>query len=164
MPEAKSILRNFASPTDIVIARSNVPQSQLADSIFDQPLSLLALYDEEDLINLSATPLRPNANEHLTNGSSSGGSPKKCSPVQPTVIRIGEDSMPTSQNYPEFRSIVQLQENPPRRLLPKMPSTLSRTANLLSHSEHHRGDPMSLINPEPFCTLPRNRNSGNKGQ
>ena len=105
MPEAKSILRNFASPTDIVIARSNVPQSQLADSIFDQPLSLLALYDEEDLINLSATPLRPNANELLTagGGSSSGGSPKKCSPVQPTVIRIGEDSMPTSQNYSEFR-------------------------------------------------------------
>ena len=40
-------------------------------------------------------------------------------------------------------------------------------ANLLGHSseQHHRGggDPMSLINPEPFCTLPRNRNSGNKG-
>ena len=53
---------------------------------------------------------------------------------------------------------MQLQENPPRRLLPKMPSTLSRTANLLSHSEHHRGDPMSLINPEPFCKfIPRNQ-------
>ena len=50
---------------------------------------------------------------------------------------------------------MQLQENPPRRLLPKMPTTLSRTANLLSHDR----DPMSLVNPEPFCTLPRNRSS-----
>ena len=50
---------------------------------------------------------------------------------------------------------MQLQENPPRRLLPKMPTTLSRTANLLSHDR----DPISLVNPEPFCTLPRNRSS-----
>ena len=115
MPEAKSILRkDFASPTDIVIARSNVPQSQLADSIFDQPLSLLALYDEEDLINLSATPLRPNANEVSTSsdrtgsglnrtGSGSAGGPKKCSPVQPTVIRIGEDLTTSPFGGPEFR-------------------------------------------------------------
>ena len=88
----------------------------MADSIFDQPLSLLALYDEEDLINLSATPLRPNANELIsgsdsdrTSGSSSdrtgsgAGGPKKCSPVQPTVIRIGEDSMTSPFGGPEFR-------------------------------------------------------------
>ena len=87
----------------------------MADSIFDQPLSLLALYDEEDLINLSATPLRPNANE-LISGSDSdrtgssgsdrtglGAGPKKCSPVQPTVIRIGEDSMTSPFGGPEFR-------------------------------------------------------------
>ena len=98
MPEAKSILRNFASPMDIVIARSNFASASQTkpnfDSLIDQPLSLLAHYDEEDLINLSATPLRPNANDLLTGNHT----------VQPTVIRIGDDMTPGShQIHQDFR-------------------------------------------------------------
>ena len=67
MPEAKSILQNciLQSAMDIVIARSfngkiikNNPSLQF-NEIIDQPLSLLAHHDEQDLINLSSTPLRP---------------------------------------------------------------------------------------------------------
>ena len=174
MPEAKSILRNFASPMDIVIARSNFASASQTkpnfDSLIDQPLSLLAHYDEEDLINLSATPLRPNMSSPKaapTQGPSCG----PASLIAPTVIRIGDGDSHYSSSH-EFRSIVQLSQqenmNPPtsaRRLLPKMPTTLSRTANLLNNHEPLRGsgDPMSLINPEPFCTLPRNRGNNSKG-
>ena len=71
MPEAKNILQNciLQSAMDIVIARgSSGPggASGLAKNlvkslseIIDQPLSLLAHHDEQDLINLSSTPLRP---------------------------------------------------------------------------------------------------------
>ena len=57
-------------------------------------IELLAHYDEEDLINLSATPLRPNANDLLTGNHT----------VQPTVIRIGDDLTPGShQIHQDFR-------------------------------------------------------------
>ena len=57
-------------------------------------IELLAHYDEEDLINLSATPLRPNANDLLTGNHT----------VQPTVIRIGDDMTPGShQIHQDFR-------------------------------------------------------------
>ena len=171
MPEAKSILRNFASPMDIVIARSNFAANTQKgpnfDSIIDQPLSLLAHYDEEDLINLSATPLRPNmSSPKATPTQQPPHAPSgPASLVAPTVIRIGDGDSHYASSH-EFRSIVQLSQNqennpPARRLLPKMPTTLSRTANLLNnHEVGGRGDPMSLINPEPFCTLPRNKSKG----
>lgn len=91
MPEAKSILQNCIHSTlDIVVARSKFTINQ---ELIDTPLSLLALHDEQDLINLSSTPL-------------------KCDEVvQPTVIRIGN-------NDNLFRSIVDVS---PRRILPKMP-------------------------------------------
>ena len=75
MPEAKNILQNciLQSAMDIVIARcgssggpggatSGLANKNLVKSlseIIDQPLSLLAHHDEQDLINLSSTPLRP---------------------------------------------------------------------------------------------------------
>ena len=80
MPEAQTILQNclyscgHQAAMDIVIARSSNSQ-MIKNEIIDQPLSLLAHYDEQDLINLSSLPLRP-SNEDLG--------------VQPTVIRIGK--------------------------------------------------------------------------
>ena len=80
MPEAQTILQNclyscgHQAAMDIVIARSSNSQ-MIKNEIIDQPLSLLAHYDEQDLINLSSLPLRP-LNEDLV--------------VQPTVIRIGK--------------------------------------------------------------------------
>ena len=67
MPEAKNILQNciLQSAMDIVIARGSnfgAKTQNLVKSlseIIDQPLSLLAHHDEQDLINLSSTPLRP---------------------------------------------------------------------------------------------------------
>ena len=64
MPEAKSILQNciLQSAMDIVIARSfngKIIKPVQFSEIIDQPLSLLAHHDEQDLINLSSTPLRP---------------------------------------------------------------------------------------------------------
>ena len=72
MPEAKNILQNCIlgqSAMDIVIARcsTNLTTSgggkkfvkSMFSEIIDQPLSLLAHHDEQDLINLSFTPLRP---------------------------------------------------------------------------------------------------------
>lgn len=80
MPEAQSILQNCLyscgqQNVDIVIARSSSNSQMIKNEIIDQPLSLLAHYDEQDLINLSSLPLRP-LNEDLG--------------VQPTVIRIGK--------------------------------------------------------------------------
>ena len=52
---------------------STVEEQSIVDSDDvdnQQPLSLLALHDEEDLINLSSTPLRPtttNTNNYSTN-------------------------------------------------------------------------------------------------
>ena len=62
---------------DIVIARgSGGGASGLAKNlvkslseIIDQPLSLLAHHDEQDLINLSSTPLRPDADGPQNNGN-----------------------------------------------------------------------------------------------
>ena len=71
MPEAKNILQNciLQSAMDIVIARGSGPGGasglvaknlvKSLSEIIDQPLSLLAHHDEQDLINLSSTPLRP---------------------------------------------------------------------------------------------------------
>ena len=69
MPEAKNILQNCIlgqSAMDIVIARCSTSASggkkivkSMFNEIIDQPLSLLAHHDEQDLINLSFTPLRP---------------------------------------------------------------------------------------------------------
>ena len=72
MPEAKNILQNCIlgqSAMDIVIARCSTSAGtsgggkkfvkSMFSEIIDQPLSLLAHHDEQDLINLSFTPLRP---------------------------------------------------------------------------------------------------------
>ena len=78
MPEAKNILQNciLQSAMDIVIARGSGGASGLAKNlvkslseIIDQPLSLLAHHDEQDLINLSSTPLRPDADGPENNGN-----------------------------------------------------------------------------------------------
>ena len=95
MPEAQTILQNclyscgHQAAMDIVIARSSNSQ-MIKNEIIDQPLSLLAHYDEQDLINLSSLPLRP-LNEDLV--------------VQPTVIRIG-NFFPISIFFPRFSIFV----------------------------------------------------------
>ena len=144
MPEAQSILQNCVytgCAMDIVIARPP-PMFQLNFEIIDQPLSLLAHHDEQDLINLSIYPLRPA-------GPCSEQSENTL--VQPTVIRIGEAE-------DDFRSIVDIQ---PRRLLPKMPQpqkpqqsdfcTLPRKPRVASnqrtepHRDFHSGPPPTFL-------------------
>ena len=54
----------FLFPLVTVIARCSTSGSKkfvksMFNEIIDQPLSLLAHHDEQDLINLSFTPLRP---------------------------------------------------------------------------------------------------------
>ena len=120
MAEAKSILRSTSrlvdTDIDIVIARSSAPPTAIHGAkpgspssstaaanghAHAQPLSLLAHHDEQDLINLSDTPLRPGAvTEDLK--------------VTPTVIRIGGGSGGSSGRGSSV-------EKP--RLLPKMPPT-----------------------------------------
>ena len=102
---AKTILQNCLGLTastagtsmamDIVIARSSKFKSIIiSDEIIDQPLSLLAHHDEEDLINLSATPLRPEDSSIVNI-------------VPPTVIRIGDVD---SADQHEFRYILKNSE------------------------------------------------------
>ena len=140
MPEAQSILQNCVytgCAMDIVIARPP-PMFQLNFEIIDQPLSLLAHHDEQDLINLSSCPLRPGPCTEAADTL-----------VQPTVIRIGEAE-------DDFRSIVDIQ---PRRLLPKMPQkpqsdfcTLPRKPRVASnqrsnepHRDFHSGPPPTFL-------------------
>ena len=155
MPEAQSILQNCLHgdllSMDIVIARgtSNGSSQQKLSEIIDQPLSLLAHYDEQDLINLSSLPLRP-LNED-------------CNVVQPTVIRIGHDT----EESDNFRSIVDIT---PRRLLPKMPAnnkpstdfcTLPR--NTKNHQNHqNRGIFQSINLPPSFLTIMFEKGPGKK--
>jgi len=145
MPEAKNILQNciLQSAMDIVIARGSGGASGLAKNlvkslseIIDQPLSLLAHHDEQDLINLSSTPLRPDADGPQNNDV-------EVSSVAPTVIRIGDD--PTDNSSGEFRSIVDVS---PRRLLPKMPQI-----NMTNKQRMLKMEQAETFNQ--FCTLPR---------
>ena len=148
MPEAQSILQNCVytgCAMDIVIARPP-PMFQLNFEIIDQPLSLLAHHDEQDLINLSSYPLRPCTEDNMT--------------VQPTVIRIGEAE-------DDFRSIVDIQ---PRRLLPKMPAqktasdfcTLPRKPRVASNQRN--GEPHRDFHQPPptFLTIMFEKGPGKK--
>lgn len=143
MPEAKSILQNciLQSAMDIVIARGSSASSQLQTEVIDQPLSLLAHHDEQDLINLSSMPLRPcSLNESIVN-------------VAPTVIRIGNNGDYSPSSESEFRSIVDVApQTQSRRLLPNSPKTPPQI--LITSS--------SVANNQ-FCTLPRkpHRNQNN---
>jgi hypothetical protein len=150
MPEAKNILKKccvFGQTTmDIVIARvkqiNMIPRSE----ILDQPLSLLAHHDEQDLINLSATPLRPDGNDLMMTTSSA------MTTIPPTVIRIGD------VDGCDFRSVVQLQEsnnnNNQRRLLPKMPPRIESSISI-------GYNPNDQLNQ--FCTLPRKPHRNHHG-
>merc|ERR1719433_1038527 len=65
-------------------AASSTPTSAATAAAAEeqQPLSLLARHDEEDLINLSSTPLRPGTG---SNPDVSNGAPD----IGPTIIKIG---------------------------------------------------------------------------
>ena len=136
MPEARNILQNCIfgqTAMDIVIARSSKPvkNSPFLNFTGDGPLSLLAHHDEQDLINLSNTPLRPDGNDLINI-------------VPPTVIRIGSNAGQTDPEPDSFRSIVDVS---PRRLLPKMPR--NRHDPFLGSS----GPQSDQFNN--YCTLPR---------
>ncbi|XP_059082309.1 uncharacterized protein LOC131879868 isoform X2 [Tigriopus californicus] len=128
MIEAKAILRNCSClrDIDIVVARQSAdPAVPRAITIHDQPLSLLAHHDEQDLINLSDMPLRPGSSveEDITH-------------IKPTIIHIG----PGGEETPQMSLNGAYQKH---RKLPKMPPPSSRRMEEVS------------MESSQFCTLPR---------
>ena len=92
MTEAKDVLRGCSNrDVDIVVARNqtsseNEKKQPIRRQNEDQPLSLLANHDEQDLINLSSVPLRPgssSSNESINQDTSNV-------PFRSTIIRIGK--------------------------------------------------------------------------
>jgi len=120
----------------------------------DQPLSLLAHHDEQDLINLSFTPLRPSQADGPENND------LEVSSVAPTVIRIGDNDPSADNSSSEFRSIVDVS---PRRLLPKMPLMANKTSQQQRMIQMIKSDPQAEQTFNQFCTLPRKpqKNSSN---
>ena len=53
---ARQVIENFSPSETACNENKNLEEDDIESQ---QPLSLLALHDEEDLINLSSTPLRP---------------------------------------------------------------------------------------------------------
>ena len=97
--EAKSILKNCHnerktlrgdSEIDIVIARSQKTDLTLPETLV-QPLSLLAHYDEQDLINLSSFQLNPDQAQDQTLMPLMDGR---------TIIKIGCESTPQRRKLP----------------------------------------------------------------
>eukprot|EP00095_Tigriopus_kingsejongensis_P005692 maker-scaffold158_size296719-snap-gene-1.24 protein:Tk05692 transcript:maker-scaffold158_size296719-snap-gene-1.24-mRNA-1 annotation:"domain protein" len=107
MAEAKAILRNCSRlrDIDIVVARTSSPHPVPRAILHDQPLSLLAHHDEQDIINLSDTPLRPGSTveDDITH-------------IKPTIIHIGASDPDglLSGTYQKHRK------------LPKMPPSANR--------------------------------------
>jgi hypothetical protein len=136
MAEAKSILRGcLRSDVDIVIARGLLSSLQYA-SVSEQPLSLLAKHDEQDLINLSTVSLRPGSQAPLADDDVKPGEAKA------TVIRIGDNGQ---------SELIRAAG----RMLPKMPSPTFR--HLTAGAEMQEVEqPYS----SQFCTLPRKPKRG----
>ena len=144
MSEARSIFINSCQRSmsgeigiDMVIARypSNKDQNKLFPAKdLDQPLSLLAYHNEEDLINLSSVMLHPK-DTSLINIPVEDSNLERNEGGR-TVIRIGEE-------YPATYV---------RRRLPKKPVTSrfsdSSWLNSSGQSTTHHQHPQ-------FCTLPR---------
>lgn len=164
MSEAQIILKSCSqslateNTVDLVIARpvgitGPSSSSSRPHRPSEQPLSLLAQHDEQDLINLSSTPLRPDMQQPLS------GNKPQISRLGATVIRIGDSATAANGSTSDvtgpcdFRSVVQLQEPLQRRQLPRKPGYFS-----ISHQQQPEQHNMSQ-----FCTLPRNnKNANNK--
>ena len=151
MAEAKAVLRGCCSDKreiDVVIAReSTAKNNDLSNKSTDatksrsdegvQPLSLLANHDEQDLINLSSVPLRPEvtspevpAEPEMTSEIAQNNS---------TIIRINGG---VDDNKGE---VIKSQVTGGNRILPKMPN---------GRSGHRIHSDEKVISSQ-FCTLPR---------